>query len=82
MVSHDIKRLPHDKDNHKLSEEAAYRKREKIHQIHFWQEINASNSQGNQDDIKKKTTQLKWAQKKNSQKKMQTADEHLSKCLQ
>lgn len=70
MVSHDIKRLPHDKDYHKLSEEAAYRKREKIHQIHFWQEINAQNAQGNQDDIKKKTTQLKWAwKKKNSQKK-------------
>lgn len=59
MVSHDIKRLPHDKDYHKLSEEAAYRKREKIHQIHFWQEINAQNAQGNQDDIKKKNSSIK-----------------------
>lgn len=31
MVSHDIKRLSHDKENLKLSEEAAYRMREKIH---------------------------------------------------
>lgn len=83
MVSHDIKRLSHDKENLKLSEEAAYRMREKIHQIHFWQEINAQNARRDQDDIKKKTTQLKWAQKKRIlRKKMQMADEHLSKCLQ